>query len=61
MDRDEFVIQRFTALGTPNPKHLKNYGNAASDEIVRMRGQLEAERVMAAAELEAEGEIRKLQ
>ena len=28
---------------------------------VRMRGQLEAERVMTAAELEAEGEIRKLQ
>jgi hypothetical protein len=37
MNRDEFVTQRFTALGTPNPKHLKDYGNSASDEIHRMR------------------------
>jgi hypothetical protein len=50
MDRDEFVIQRFTALGTPNPKHLKDYGNSASDEIVRMRGQLEAERAITVSE-----------
>ena len=52
MDCNEFVTQRFTAFGPSGLKLLKAYGNGATDEIHRLRGQLENERARAVAELE---------
>ena len=46
----EFEIRYFRAHGKVDNLTVKAYGNAASDEILRMRGQSEAERARAAAE-----------
>ncbi len=49
----EFEIRYFRAHGKLDNSTIKAYPNSASDEIHRLRGRLEYERVGIVAELEA--------
>jgi hypothetical protein len=53
MDPTNFVIKTFTNIGKGVLSDVKAYANSASDEIDRLRGQLEYERARTVAELEA--------
>ena len=53
MDNPEFTILWLENLSNIPIRDIKAYANAASTEIIRIRGQLEYERARTVAELEA--------